>query len=246
MQFAVEHRLAPVSSRQASAAAPLKSILLLAALLAFGPAWAGRPLVTEDAGTLARGECEWESFAGRQARPKVTLGASQVGCGVGYNTQLALGVSRDVSDGNGSNYLLVNGKTAFDAVDEASPHFAVAYSLLGGREQTDFMNYETAEVKGVMTLPYRGWLLHANAGLLHLHQDRANRVIWAFAAERPAAIGNIDLMAEVYGDDKNSPWVQAAARWTAIPGRLFIDASYGVHTDGRHARLATLGMKLAF
>jgi len=209
-------------------------------------AWAGRPLVTEDAGVLAETECEWESFLGRQTEPKVTLGATQIGCGIGSNTQVALGTSRERDAHTGSNYTTLSGKTAFDNADYALPRVALAYTLLGGREQTDYLNYISAEIKGVLTIPFGSWLLHANAGLLHSHQEHASRVTWAVAAERLGAIGSLDLMGEIYGDNENSPWVQVATRWTAIPGQLYFDASYGIHTSGARSHMATVGMKLAF
>lgn len=220
--------------------------VLVAALASCSSAWAGRPLVTEDAGVLARGECEWESFAGRQSRPKVTLVATQAGCGAGGNTQLAVGAAHGGPSQDRSTSMLVSGKTAFSASDEAAPQLAMAYSLFGGREPGDTLNYTGAEIKGVATLAHAGWRWHANAGLLLSHQEREQRVIWAMAAERPAAIGALDLMGEIHGDDRSRPWVQVAVRWSALPGRLFLDASYGIHTNSRRARLATVGMKLAF
>lgn len=214
-------------------------------MVSCGGALAGRPLVTEDAGVLAKGQCEWESFAGVQDRPSVRLAASQVGCGVGLDSQLALGVSRERSAGDRASFTMLSGKTAVGAADGAA-QVALAYTLLGGHEQTDYMRYAGAEIKAVVTVPLRGWLWHANVGVVHVRQEHERRVTWAVAAERPRAIGAIDLMGEIYGDHRNSPWVQVAARWTAVPDRLFFDASCGIQTNAGHTRLATLGMKLAF
>jgi hypothetical protein len=224
----------------------IRTALLATILLTSTTAWAGRPLVTEDAGVLAQKQCEWESFLGRQTEPGVTLGATQIGCGIGGNTQVALGTSYERTAQGTSTYTILAGKTAFGSGNEALPRMALAYTLLSGREQTDYLNYTSAEIKGVLTVPYGAWLLHANAGLLHSHQDHASVATWAIAAERPNAIGRIDLMGEIYGDNKNSPWLQVAARWAAIPEKLYFDASYGIHAGGTHSHLATIGMKLAF
>jgi hypothetical protein len=53
-------------------------------------------------------------------------------------------------------------------------------------------------------------------------------------------------MAEVAGDDRGEPWLNAGLRWTAIADRLFVDASYGVQMNSARARLATIGLKFAF
>ena len=224
----------------------LHSVLLAAFVFLSTSAWAGRPLVTEDAGVLAQTECEWESFPGRQTHPRIALGATQIGCGIGRQTQLALAASREINAQSTSNYTSLSGKTAIGSADQSLPRLALAYTLQSGRVQTDYLDYTHAEVKGVLTVPYGAWLLHANAGLLHSHQDRNTRVTWALAAERQGALGPLDLMGEIYGDNRNSPWAQVAARWTAIPERLYFDASYGIHASGARERLATFGMKLAF
>lgn len=225
---------------------PSSLAILLAGALTASTAWAGRPLVTEDAGVLARGDCEWESFVGRQGSPRLRFGSTQLGCGIGGASQLALGGARTLAPHGNASAMTLSGKTAFGAPGEGDPRLALAYTLFGAREASDKLDYTGAEIKGVLTQPWAGWLLHANAGLLLPHGGHDRRTIWAFAIERPGAIGALDLMAEVHGDDRGSPWVQAATRWTALPGRLYFDASVGIHTNGRHARLATLGMKLAF
>lgn len=222
--------------------------LILAATVALtsSACWAGRPLATEDAGVLGKGQCEFESFAGRQVHSKMSLGSAQVGCGIGLGTQFALGASREVSPDAGMNYVRLNGKTALRDLTEDQAGFALAYTLSSNREKSDYLQYVSAEVKGAMTLPHGNWLLHVNAGLLHIHSGHDERVVWAVAAERLAAIASVDLMGEIYGDNQSSPWVQIAGRWTAIPNRLFFDASYGVQTNGAPSQLVTLGMKVPF
>lgn len=141
---------------------------------------------------------------------------------------------------------MLGGKTAMGEAGDAGPHLALVYTLRSGREQSDDMRFVGAEIKGAVSLPYRGWMLHANAGLLHLHQEREGRVLWAVAAERAAVTEGLDLMGEIYGDNRDSPWLQFGVRWTAVPNRLVSDASYAIQANGRQTRLATLGMKLAF
>ena len=224
----------------------LDAIVLATAMLACPATWAGRPLVTEDAGTLARADCEWESYAGRQQHPAVTFGSTQLGCGIGWNSQLAIGTSRYVSDETGSTNLALSGKTAFGEAKDGEARLALAYTLYGRHEGSVSIEHMTAEVKGVITVPVQDWLLHANAGLLRVQQEREKQMTWALAAERLNAFGNLDLMGEVTGVGQDGPWVQAAARWNAVPGRLCIDASAGLQANRGHASLFTLGIKYAF
>jgi hypothetical protein len=150
--------------------------VLAATVLSSANAWAGRPLVTEDAGVLAGSVCEWESFSARQLDPSVTLGTTQIGCGIGSNTQLAVGTSRERNADTASRYTILAGKTAVGNGGDDLPRMAVAYTLLSGGEQTDYLDYGSAEIKGVLDIPYGVWCLHANAGLLQSHQERARRI----------------------------------------------------------------------
>jgi hypothetical protein len=231
---------------QYSAAWNIKAVIVMTAAFASTASWAGRPLATEDAGILEKGKCELESFAGKQAHAKGVLGAVQLGCGIDFDTQFAFGAFREVASDPDTGYLTFNGKTAFQNLTEDQAGFVIAYTLLSGRKESDYLGYVSSEVKGVITIPYQGWLLHGNAGLLHTRSRHDRRITWGVAAELPGAIGPFDLMGEVYGDNRSSPWVQVAARWAAIPDRFFIDASFGIQTNRSHTQLATIGMKLAF
>ena len=86
---------------------------------------------------------------------------------------------------------------------------------------------------------------HANVGWIRFQTTRRSVATWALALEAPAAIGQIDLMAEIYGDDRVAPWLAAAARWSVVKERFFVDASYGMQTNGGHSRLVTIGFKWA-
>jgi hypothetical protein len=67
----------------------------LCTALTITPAFAGRPLQTEDASVLARGECEVEGSTARLSAADAAerSEALQLGCGIGVSTQLALAVA---------------------------------------------------------------------------------------------------------------------------------------------------------
>lgn len=100
------------------------SALLVVGLL--GPvhsAWACRPLATEDADVLERGSCERESF-GLRVKPQglnTTRGVStQVGCGVGEATQIALAGTRSRGGEDTLGAWTVGGKTETVARDHGT------------------------------------------------------------------------------------------------------------------------------
>jgi hypothetical protein len=213
------------------------------------PAWAGRPLATEDAGVLGRGECEIESFAGRaRASGGDTEHTrwAQFGCGIGYNSQLALGAGDQKAGGETTHISAVVGKTYLRELTDDQTGVVIAYAFLGAKAPGEGFKHEATEIKAVLTGPTNGWLLHANLGSNFSHTAAPYGTVWALAAERPAAVGPVDLMAEVFGDNHSDPWVQFGARWQVVPERFFLDASWGVQTDSARTKVVTIGLKLAF
>jgi hypothetical protein len=218
--------------------------LLAAALCYAAPSWAGRPLATEDAGIMEHDECEVENFYATQAHPNVTALFTQAGCGVGRNTELALGISREVSPDSTTNYLILGGKTALVKMADENAGIAIAYTFTSGKE-SKLERHTSTEIKAVATLSDQYWLLHTNIGWLHDSASHNDLVIWGISAERLGFINGLDLMAEVFGDNRTSPWIQVGVRWEIIPKRMFLDTSHGVQTNGFHSRLTTVGVNIS-
>lgn len=226
---------------------PLRHITAIVAfaLLAL-PAWAGRPLITEDAGVLEAGQCELESYVARVHHPGLTFQWAQLGCGIGLQTQLAAGAGGEISSSGHVTVAAVSGKTALRQLTAAEQAgIAIAYATLGG-DHRDHLRHESSEVKAVLTIPHGQWLLHANTGWVRNYASHADKIIWALALERQQAFAAVDLMGEIIGDDRGTPLAQVAARWTVIPARLVVDASWGAQINNINIRQATVGLKLSF
>lgn len=208
-------------------------------------AWAGRPLVTEDAGVLDAGACEIESYLARFNHPHLSLQWGQLGCGTGLHTQLNAGVGREKTYPGHVTVAALSGKTALRTLTDERAGIAITYAAYGGNH-VDHLRHEATEIKAVLSVPRDHWLMHANVGWVHTPSSHGDKTIWALALERRGAAGPLDLMGEVFGDDRGAPWAQLAARWTVIPERLFLDASLGAQFNGANTRQATLGLKLAF
>lgn len=226
----------------------LLAVAVGAALLHTSAAWAGRPLQTEDAGVLGVGECELEA-AGEREKPKdegsIRAGSVQLGCGVGYRSQVALNAGRVKFPGGRADEVNLAGKTALLELADDATGVAVAWSFGGQKPRGGSFKYEATEIKGVVTHPVGDWQFHANLGWSRCQSDRRNVTIWSVAAER-TSLGPVDVMAEVFGDDRAPAWLNAGIRWPVVRDRFFLDASYGVQMDSGKTKLATVGMKLAF
>jgi len=222
----------------------LPSKLLVVVLMHTSTAWAGRPLVTEDAGVIDTGNCEIESYIARYNRPYVNLRWMQLGCGIGLNTQISAGAGRETTRPEPATIAAASGKTSLRKLTAEQAGLAIAYSVLAGNH-VDHMRHESTEIKAALTVPRQQWLLHANIGWLR-SSSSTTKTTWALALERCNAIGPVDLMGEIFGDDRGAPTAQIAARWTVIPGRLFLDSSWGAQFNSAKSQQASIGLKIAF
>jgi hypothetical protein len=230
----------------------LALITALAAGLLPQAAHAGRPLQTEDAGVLDRADCEVEGFTARASAfgASVRENALQLGCGVGASTQLAVTVAHAKEAGISARGFELNGKTRLwqgaAAKDGEPPELALAYALGWGRVSGDKTRHAATDLNLAYSRPLDAALTaHANLG--HARDELANSraTTWGLALEH-AGFGAVAPMAEFFGDDRDAPWWNLGLRVTAMPDRLFIDASYGRQITSGKPTLWSVGFKAAF
>jgi hypothetical protein len=227
----------------------------LALMVLSSSAVAGRPLVTEDAGFIDRGGFELESYTHRQsARDTMALSGFHVqsNAGIGFNTQLGIGVDTlrqynpafDTNESTGE--YAISGKTGIKELSDDAYGIAVAYGIDRTRAVGERFRDDNATINGAVTVPVGKWLLHANLGWQRSRLAATTATTWAFAVERRAAIGPLDLGVETFGNDHDPAWIQVGARWVVQEDRTFVDASYGLQAGSTDARQFTLGFKLVF
>lgn len=223
----------------------------LCALTLSLPALAGRPLQTEDAGVLDRGDCELEGVFERVRVDGSTARERHLSanCGIGLQTQVGLAGGWLRADGRRDLSAGIGGKTRlWTGEGEGAPAFTLAWGVAGDRLDGGWRrsgHFLTA----VASVGAGPGTLHVNLGHAHERDPRRNQTAWNLAWEHQGfALGGLTLapMAEVFGDDHGDVWWNLATRLTLVPDRLFIDISYGRQTHAERARLVTAGFKLAF
>lgn len=223
--------------------------LLAAALLAFaGASHAARPLATEDADVLDKGKCEAEGFyahlkpSGFDASKGWTLQGS---CGIGANTQLILAYSRARSGDETAQGLLLGGKTGIITREGQGLGLTLAWGLTGVKAQGSSFEHEQTYLNLVATREIAAsWTAHANLGWVRSESAGTNSTTWNLAIEKSLREG-LDVVGEVYGDDRSKPRVGTGLRWSASD-RLSLNASVAVQNDTPRLHLWTVGLKYAF
>lgn len=219
------------------------ALFLLLAAAATG-AQAGRPLQAEDAPTMAPGACEFEGASSQWRSDGQTQRQSnlQLGCGIGWGTEIALQAFKP-------SELALNGKTRFFSTPwrDGDLLLTLAWSTNHRRVEAAWRRSSAGLILVASAPLSRDWVVHANLGHQRDELARRSSTTWALAAEHNG-LGEQERwqpMAEVYGDDRGRPWVNAALRVALVPDSAFIDGSLGRRL-GSDERLLTLGFRLAF
>jgi opacity protein-like surface antigen len=220
----------------------------LACTLHLLAAHAGRPMATEDAGLLERGDCEWESYAGRATKRQssaVKTLSTQLGCGIGIKSQVALAVQRETSDGQRTSALVLGGKTSLIERKDNGPGLTLAWGAAAVKQPGEKMKHERTALNLVLSQELAQALTgHANLGVTRSQGTKKTSRTWNVAAEY-ALGGGVDVMAEYYGAQQDKPAAAAGVRY-AVTDKFNVDASYSVQSGAGKAKLVTVGAKLAF
>ncbi len=224
------------------------SARLVAGLTALGTSaalHAGRPLQTEDSGVLEPKACELEAVfeRARLSGVSATSRTLQLGCGIGWQTQVALALAQ--AQGARADIYALNGKTALLAPKDDAAAITLAWSLDTQRSAGSSFRHERSALNLVWTQPRGDWLIHANLGWNHSRSARQSTTSYSVAVER-TKLGAFDLMAEVLADDRNEATLNFGLRFAALPERLWLDASWGTQLASPSAKLVSVGLKFAF
>jgi hypothetical protein len=224
-------------------------ILLTAGLATLaGAAQANRPLTTDTADVIERGQCQFEPyFTSNRSSGAASqrLSVLQLNCGVPHDTQLGAAWGTSSSDGSSTYSLTLAGKTNLIELKDDQTGIGVNYGLSTLKEPDASWSRDGSFVSLIVSRQWReGLLVHANLGWSRSRLARQDSTLWAAAVEWTAT-PQLTLSAETYGDDRTRPWVSAGAVWTA--NRAFnINAALAVQTATPRVRQVTAGFNWQF
>lgn len=222
-----------------------KLTLIAAAALAASAAHAARPLTTDDAGVLGRGECEWELVAARPSGGG--HGWSTTGtCGIAAGVQLIGTYGRSSESGSTTQGFAPSLKASIADGGDQGISWTGSATLNALKEPGTGWRTDSVALNLIASRPVgAGFTVHANLGHLNSRPASQAATTWNLALERSGASG-IDLMAEAFGDDRSSaPWLSAGVRWTLAPS-FSLNAAWARQGGAAAARLFTFGLKASF
>jgi hypothetical protein len=216
-------------------------VAAIAALAASLPAFAGRPLTTEDAAVLEDKACQLETWVDRSRN--ATQGWLVPACNFGLGIEWQVGVSREWSGGSSrmpESYLQAKG--LFRELKEDSP-WGVGWVAGVTRRPAneDHKGWENPYLLLPVSWSAGDFNFHFQPGWARDREAGRELAVWGFAVEHTSK--PLDIVAEVFGQNSEKPYVRGGLRWTPIHERLDIDLTYVARVSGtKDERFVSLGL----
>ena len=132
---------------------------------------AARPLATEDADVLDKADCEWEGVYTRQTAhrsPSENGWETQLSCGVGLSTQLALAYGQARAADLTSRNVTLLGKTGLIDRKDDEIGLSLAWTIGGVRNHDESFKHDFSQLYLVASQEMvKDVTWHANLGWLH-------------------------------------------------------------------------------
>lgn len=228
----------------------MKNIALTALLLvsAWPAAHAARPFVTDDARLTTAGSCQLETWA-RAYRHGSELWILPACNPTGHLEVTAGGgtATRAAGDGSRTEDYVFQAKTLFRTLDTNGwgaglaigtvrhPQVNPGPNLLGNSYIYLPLSFSFADDL---------LILHLNAGWLRDKASGSSQRTWGVGTELNLG-ERWSLIAESFGNSAETPYWQAGARYSLVPGLFQLDATAGRRFGGdRDARWLSFGLRL--
>jgi hypothetical protein len=229
---------------------PIRPLTMAALLLAPLGAHAGRPMTTDDATVLDAHTCQLEAWWQRLSdhreawlAPSCSIGPDwEAGVSLVRASQARTVNSADDADGaNGANGMPSTHSSArLGGLYAKTVLRRLATNGWGLGLVASHMPQASGSMAGdtslnvplSVSLADDAVLVHANAGWTRQYAIRQGGATWALGTE--VAVGpRAAVTLETYGSARDHSYIQAGARYSVIPNRLDVDASYGERLSAR-------------
>lgn len=210
-------------------------------------ALADRSRLDDESDVVDGGDCELElaverTRAGDDARER---GRSMTfGCGIGWGSELALGIASARDGSSRTRITALAGKTALRSRAGDGVGLSLAWAIDGQREAGSRWRRSGHVVALEATRAVgSSWLFEAVLGAARDRVERRDALVWSLGVER--ALGEaFEAKLEWSGSDRERPTLGAALRWEIWPDHALLSVSY--ERRGGPVRERQVGVAVTF
>lgn len=207
---------------------------------------AARPMITDDARVVDPNSCQLESWA-KSNRDSTEYWAVPA-CNLGQNFELSYGGAMTKADGEShATDVILQAKTLLRPLktNDYGVGLTIGHAKHPSTDRSSSMIGD-AYLNIPVSISYADdrFILHTNLGVIHDRDQQRNRLTWGVGSETQLN-QNLQLIAEVYGDDRSRAFHHLGLRYWVVPNRVQIDTTYGNRfaSDGEE-RWFTIGLRL--
>lgn len=224
----------------------MKYVMGFLVALLVAPAWAARPLITDDARLTTAGSCQLESWMRiyPDSRERWALPA----CNPGGNLEITVGegVARNGGEAATRDYVF-QAKTLFKPLEANGWGWGLGVGTVrhpdsrpgpNGLGNTYFYFPVSASFNDDRLV------VHLNLGWSRDRESGNVSTTWGLASEY-LVTPRFTAIAETFGDNHNTPYWQLGGRFTIRPNLFQVDATIGQQFSGPSAgRWMSLGLRI--
>jgi hypothetical protein len=216
------------------------------ALTLASPAYAARPLITDDARIVDAKACQLETWVRRNENS--TEYWALPACNPTGNLELTVGGAKtnEFAETHTSD-VQVQGKTLFKALEKNSWGTGLAFGWLRHPQTEPDRGFGAnlyAYVPTSFSFADDRFVVHTNFGTLRAEEETHHRFIWGLGAELRVN-SRLFFIPEVFSQRAGRPHFQVGARYWVVPGRMQIDATIGDRIGGSDGeRWFSIGFRL--
>ena len=234
--------LADAHTRPATAVVVPRRVVFALLVAAALPAFAGRPLTTEDASVLEDKACQVEAWVDRSR--EATQGWLVPACNFGANIEWQAGFARTREAGSSRfSEAYFQAKTFWRPAEDAPWAIGLVTGVARKQRETH-RGWENPYVivPVSVTSASSATTFHFNVGWSHDRDGSRNATLWGVAAET-ALSPRLTLVAEAFGENAARAFVRAGGRFSVIKDRLDADLTVVTRPGGTRAeRYVSLGL----
>ncbi len=224
-----------------------KTLLATLALLAALPAFAGRPLSTEDAATLGDKACQLETWVDR-TRGNVTDLNVVPACST-FDTEFQFGAIRSREAGlTSTTGTFFQAKYAFKSIDDGPWGVGLVLGAARSLNREEKNNWGDPYLIVPVSFGFgedkdSRLLVHLNIGATRARDESRNLTLWGVAFEKPLT-EKFTVLGEVYGENAKNPYIRFGGRYTLFD-KFDVDLTYVTRSGGvKEDRFFSVGFHL--